>query len=90
LRRSALGFITFYAVEGLNYEPPPLPAVETLDVPYLGGVLIEAAGLPLSDAYAERKRLIGSCKGRYYGCERREEILSFHRRLIDSGLLDAR
>ncbi len=90
LANDSLGFITFYAVEGLNYEPPPLPAVETLDVPYLGGVLIEAAGLPLSDAYAERKRLIGSCKGRYYGCERREEILSFHRRLIDSGLLDAR
>ncbi len=90
LPSNSLGFITFYAVDGLNYEPPPLPAVETLDVPYLGGVLIDAAGLPLSEAYVERKRLIGSCKGRYYGCERRDEILSFHRRLIDSGLLDAR
>ena len=30
------------------------------------------------------------CKGRYHGCARREEILRFHRRLIDSGVMAAR
>ena len=84
------GYITYYAVDGHNYRPPPLPSVDVLDVPYLGGVILEAAGLPLSDSYRERKRLMRICGGRYHGCGRREEVLGFHRRLIDSGLIDAR
>jgi hypothetical protein len=27
------------------------------------------------------------CKGRYHDCPAREEVLHFHRRLIDSGLM---
>jgi phosphoglycerol transferase MdoB-like AlkP superfamily enzyme len=90
LARDSLGFLTYYSVQGLNYEPPPLPALDTLDVAYLGTTLLEAAGLPLSDAYQERKRLMTLCEGRYYDCRERQEILSFHRRLIDSGLIDQR
>jgi len=29
------------------------------------------------------------CQGRYYTCARRREILRFHRRLIDSGVIQA-
>lgn len=90
LPKDSIGFITYYAVEGLNYTPPPLPALETLDVPYLGTVLLQSAGLPLSGSYLERKRLMTICQGRYYECDQRDEILAFHRRLIDSGLIDAR
>jgi phosphoglycerol transferase MdoB-like AlkP superfamily enzyme len=90
LPKDSLGFITYYAVEGLNYTPPPLPKLDALDVPYLGTVLLEAAGLPLSGSYAERKRLMTLCQGRYYECEQRQQILGFHRQLIDSGLIDAR
>ncbi|MGH6816436.1 MAG: sulfatase-like hydrolase/transferase [Hyphomicrobiaceae bacterium] len=82
-------FITYYAVDGVNYQPPPLPALEAIDIPYLGTVMLEAARLPLSDAYRERKRLMAVCNGRYYGCANPNEILRFHRRLIDSGLMDA-
>ncbi len=84
------GFITYYATHGINYDVPSPPQFETLDVPYLGTVILELAGLPLSDSHAERKRLMLLCKGRYYGCSKREEILSFHRRLIDSGVMAAR
>jgi len=35
-------------------------------------------------------RLMALCGGRYYDCNRRSEILAFHRRLIDSGLVEAR
>ncbi|MEQ1670068.1 MAG: sulfatase-like hydrolase/transferase, partial [Hyphomicrobium sp.] len=84
------GFITYYTIEGLNYQPPPMPAVETLEVPYIGAVLLDAARLPLSDAYRERLRLMQLCDGRYYSCAKKNEILGFHRRLIDSGLVDAR
>ena len=49
-----------------------------------------SARLPLSDSYRERKRLLQLCDGRYYTCPVRGEILRFHRRLIESGLMDAR
>jgi phosphoglycerol transferase MdoB-like AlkP superfamily enzyme len=83
------GFVTYYAVDGINYEPPALPAVETLDVPYLPLVILNAARLPLSDSFRERQRLLHACNGRYYTCEPHGAILALHRRMIDSGLIDA-
>lgn len=88
--KNSPAFITYYATEGINYTPPALPDVDTLDVPYLGGLLLEQAGLPLSDSYKERKRLRAHCDGRYFGCKDHDAILTFHRRLIDSGLVVAR
>ncbi len=84
------GFLTYYAAEGINFKLPPLPEVEVLDVPYLGTLMLKLAGLPMSEASAERLRLMERCGGRYYTCAKSEEILAFHRRLIDSGLLIAR
>ena len=84
------GFLTYYAAEGINYAPPALPDVDVLDVPYLGTLMLKLAGLPLSQASTERLRLMERCGGRYYTCAHPEEILAFHRRLIDSGLLVAR
>jgi len=83
------GFVTYYAVDGINYQPPALPAVETLDVPYLPLVILNSARLPLSDAFRERQRMLTACNGRYYTCQPHDTILAFHRRLIDSGLIDA-
>jgi len=90
LEVDSVGFLTFYAVEGINYRPPDLPAIDVIDVPYLGAILLQAAQLPMSDAYKERLRLMEVCEGRYYSCPDRREILRFHRRLIDSGLIEAR
>ncbi len=84
------GFLTYFVVDGLNYRPPDLPEQDVIDVPYLGTLILEAAGLPLSDAYRERQRLLQVCEGRYYSCEDRGEILRFHRRLIDARLVQAR
>jgi hypothetical protein len=86
----SIGFVTYYAMRGINYRVPALPPFETLDVPYLGTAILDAAGLPLSDSHRERKRLMALCKGLYHGCKDRDEILVFHRRLIDSGVLAAR
>jgi phosphoglycerol transferase MdoB-like AlkP superfamily enzyme len=82
-------FITFYAVAGHNFPVSPLPEYDPLDVAYLGTVILEASGLPLSAAQRERERLMMVCAGRYFGCEPRSEILAFHRRLINSGLVRA-
>ena len=84
------GFITYFAVEGINYQPPPLPAHDVVDVPYLGSVILEAAGLPLSDAHRERLQLMRACNGRYHSCSARKDVLVFHRRLINSGVMQAR
>ena len=83
------GFITYYAVDGINYEPPPLPEVETLDVPYMPLVILNAARLPLSDSFRERQHILTACNGRYFTCAPHDTILAFHRRLINSGLIDA-
>jgi len=90
LEQDSVGFLTFYAVEGINYDPPEQPAENIVDVPYLGMILLEAARLPLSEAYLERKRLLSLCGGRYYTCPARGEILRFHRRLMDSHIVEAR
>lgn len=86
----SLGMLTYYAVDGINYKVPDLPMQDIVDVPYLGMILLDAARLPLSPAQAERKRLMTLCAGRYYTCPKRDEILGFHRRLITSGIMDAR
>jgi phosphoglycerol transferase MdoB-like AlkP superfamily enzyme len=90
LGRDSIGFVTYYAMRGINYRVPSLPPFETLDVPYLGTTILEAAGLPLSDSHRERKRLMLLCNGLYNDCRQRDQILLFHRRLIDSGVLAAR
>jgi hypothetical protein len=82
-------FITFYAMEGHNVSVPSLPAYDPLDIAYVGTIMLEAAGLPLSAAQQERKRLMMDCGGRYFGCEPRSQILAFHRRLINSGFVRA-
>src|SRR4029079_13674695 len=82
-------YVTYYSMLGHNYPLPPLPAFDPLDIAYLGTVMLEVAGLPLSDAQRERKRLMVACHGRYFGCEPRSDILAFHRRLINSGLVEA-
>jgi Sulfatase len=78
--------LTYYAIDGVRYRPPPLPDLDTLDIPYLGTVMLTAAGLPLSDTYRERKHLMATCNGRYHGCP---EVLEFNRRLIRSKIVDA-
>jgi len=86
----SIGFVTYYAAQGINYRVPVMPQYETLDVAYLGTVMLDLAGLPLSDSHRERKRIMSLCRGRYYSCANRDEILMFHRRLIDSGVMAAR
>ena len=50
--------------------------------------MLEAARLPLPDSYRERKRLMWLCNGSYHGCIHKAEIMTFHRRLMNSGLMD--
>jgi hypothetical protein len=87
---NAPALMTYYVVDGVRYQGPALPAFDALDVPYLGTIILESARLPLSDPYRERRRLMLLCKGRYHDCPARDEVMKFHRRLVDFGLVNAR
>jgi phosphoglycerol transferase MdoB-like AlkP superfamily enzyme len=82
------GKFTFYAVTGVNYIVPPLPQYESLDIPFLGTVMLDAAKIPLPQSYDARKAIMKKCSGRYYGCEYRQDVLAFHGRMIHSGLIE--
>lgn len=86
-RADSAAYSTYFAIEGISYAPLELPEFDDLDVAYLELMIMKAAGIPLTDVYRERERLMHLCKGSYYDCPFRDEILDFHRRLIDSGLL---
>jgi len=88
--KNGTALTTYYAIDAVRYHPPALPAVDSLDVPYLGTIVLEAARLPLSDSYRARRRLMLLCKGRYHDCAAADEILGFQRGLIDAGLVDPR
>ncbi len=90
LDRDSLGFKTFYAINGVNTTPQSATLPQTLDAPYLGTVLLQAAGLPLSDAYKARAELMSACDGRWFDCQRKGAVLAFQRQLLDSGLITAR
>jgi phosphoglycerol transferase MdoB-like AlkP superfamily enzyme len=83
------GLLTYYSIDGVNYEPPPLPDEDIVEVPYLAALLLKEAKLPLPEAYQARLDILKLCQGRYYTCPAHKKILAFHRRLIDSGLIDA-
>ena len=84
------GYLTYFAVQGVNFRPQPLPAIDPADVSYLGALMLYSAGLPTPDSYLERLRLLRVCNGHYYDCADRSQILDFHRRMIDAGLLTPR
>lgn len=80
-------FTTFFAINGVGYAPPPPPDFDTLEIPWLGVVLLDAAGLPAPPDWRERQRLMRACAGLFWTCADRAAILGFDRRLLDSGLL---
>lgn len=86
--RHPAAFYTYYSVDAVGYQPPAPPSLDAVDVAYLGTILLEAARLPLPDSYQERKRLMWLCNGSYHGCIHKTEIMTFHRRLMNSGLMD--
>ena len=81
-------FSTYYALDGINFTPPDLSsALPTLDAAYLPIVIQEAAGIPLDPSFAEQKKILLRCKGRFYACRDGAEARRFNRLLIDAGLV---
>jgi len=88
LRRDPRYFTTYYAIEGINFQPADLSsALDTLDAPYLPLVVMEAAGVPLDPSFVEQKRILTRCRGLFYLCAGGAEARRFNRLLMDAGLI---
>jgi hypothetical protein len=88
LRRDARYFTTYYALDGVNFQPVDLSsALDTLDAPYLPLVVLQAAGVPLDPTFVEQKKILGRCRGLFYLCAGGAEARRFNRLLIDAGLI---
>ena len=87
--RNRLSFLyeTYYKIEGVNMKINPLPDYPILDVPYLSTVLLQAAGVPLDDAFQARARLMRKCEGHLKGCPEAEAVNRLYKGLIEAGLL---
>jgi len=81
-------FATYYALDGINYQPKNLAsALPTLDAAYLPVVVQEAAGVPLDASFAEQKKIMLRCSGVFYRCRDGAEARRFNRLLMDAGLI---
>lgn len=82
-------FRTFYAIEGLNFEIDQsiIRKGATLDIAFLGTVVLQLAGLPLDRVSATRASLFQDCGEAYFAsrCARKSR---FHRTLVDLNLID--
>src|SRR5215468_1671071 len=88
LRRDPRYFTTYYAIEGINFQPADLSsALDTLDAPYLPLVVMEAAGVPLDPSFVEQKRILTRCRGLFYLCAGGAEARRFNRLLMEAGLI---
>lgn len=80
-------FETFYAIEGVNFDPQITTVPPQLDIALLGTVALQAAGLPLDAVSATRADLIREC-GALYMATSSARKNRFHRTLIEQGMID--
>ena len=77
-----------YAIDSVNFKPVDVSsALETLEAPYLPLIIQEAAGLPLDPTFAEQKKILKRCQGRFFLCSDGAEARRFNRLLIGAGLI---
>jgi hypothetical protein len=81
-------FTTYYAIDAVNFTPVDVSAaLDPLDAPYLPLVILEAAGVPLDPTFAEQRKILSRCAGRFYGCAHGAEVRRFNRLLIQAGMI---
>ncbi|MDO1529232.1 sulfatase-like hydrolase/transferase [Fulvimonas sp. R45] len=70
-------YLTYYMIKS-NVPGPALPAYPMLDIAYLPGLVLQAAGLPLDPYFAAQKALRERCDGRYDDCADKALLASYH------------
>lgn len=59
--------VTYYRIDS-NFDHPPVPHYSVLDLAYLGGMMLDVAGLPKSAYFEANTRLRERCDGRFVDC----------------------
>jgi phosphoglycerol transferase MdoB-like AlkP superfamily enzyme len=81
-------YSTYYAIDAVNFEPVKSPVImDVIDGAYLPLVIQEAAGIPLDPSFAEQKRIMLRCGGKFYSCKNGAEARRFNELLINAGLI---
>ena len=82
-------YLTAFSIEGINMMLNRVPdwGGDNLDVAYLPGMILAAAGLEADQLFQARQELMVRCRGRYTQCD---DTLKgrIHRTLVDRGLLN--
>jgi hypothetical protein len=78
---------TFYAIDGVNFDPVVDPETpDTIEAAYLGVVILQAAGVPLDAVNAARRELMIRHSGRLFFADADGAIAAqFNQRMIDAG-----
>ncbi|WP_049620668.1 sulfatase-like hydrolase/transferase [Frateuria defendens] len=70
-------YLTYYMVKS-NFAGAPLPTYPALDIAYLPGMVLQAAGLPADPYFSAADALRERCDGRYTGCPVPGLLDSYH------------
>jgi hypothetical protein len=87
--RDEMLYRTYFAIDGVNFEPAidgDLP--DTIEVAYLGTVMLCAAGIPLDPVHKVHRDLMVRHAGRLYFADGNGEIAArLNRRMMEAGLI---
>ena len=61
-----------------SFPMPAMPKYESLDIVYLGSLLLDAAGVPKDAFYQANTLLRDRCAGRYLQCRDVRMLTSYH------------
>ena len=90
-RLDLVAYRTYYRIRAVNMPlAVAIPRYRSMDIAYLAPTLIQTAGLPIDDVYAELLALRESCKGSFIQCFDRARIERHLKRLVKGHLLDLR
>jgi phosphoglycerol transferase MdoB-like AlkP superfamily enzyme len=78
-----LSRVTYYMLK-TSFPMPPLRAYETLDITYLGSLLLDVAGVPKDAFYQANALLRERCAGRYLNCRDKPLLGSYHHHLFNT------
>ena len=69
--------VTYYMLK-TSFPMPAMPKYESLDIVYLGSLLLDAAGVPKDAFYQANTLLRDRCAGRYLQCRDVRMLTSYH------------
>ncbi len=70
-------YLTYYTIKS-NFPGPALPSYPMLDIAYLPGLVLQAAGLPEDAYFAASAMLRERCQGLYTDCPQADLVKSYH------------